>query len=115
LKIRKLSLAVALAYTITPTAFAQISNDTVKIGFITDMSGVYADVDGPAGADAIKMAIADFGGTLNGKKIELVTADHQNKADIAASRARRVTSSSSGSFIYSSSASASRNRRWTCH
>jgi len=88
LKIRKLSLAVALAYTITPTAFAQISNDTVKIGFITDMSGVYADVDGPAGADAIKMAIADFGGTLNGKKIELVTADHQNKADIAASRAR---------------------------
>jgi branched-chain amino acid transport system substrate-binding protein len=88
MKIRKLSLAVALAYTITPTAFAQISNDTVKIGFITDMSGVYADVDGPAGADAIKMAIADFGGTLNGKKIELVTADHQNKADIAASRAR---------------------------
>ncbi len=88
MKIRKLSLAVALAYTITPTAFAQISNDTVKIGFITDMSGIYADVDGPAGADAIKMAIADFGGTLNGKKIELVTADHQNKADIAASRAR---------------------------
>jgi branched-chain amino acid transport system substrate-binding protein len=88
LKIRKLSLAVALAYSITPTAFAQISNDTVKIGFITDMSGIYADVDGPAGADAIKMAIADFGGTLNGKKIELVTADHQNKADIAASRAR---------------------------
>jgi branched-chain amino acid transport system substrate-binding protein len=77
-----------LAYSIIPTAFAQISNDTVKIGFITDMSGIYADVDGPAGADAIKMAIADFGGTLNGKKIELVTADHQNKADIAASRAR---------------------------
>ena len=88
MKIRKLSLAVVLAYSITPTAFAQISNDTVKIGFITDMSGIYADVDGPAGADAIKMAIADFGGTLNGKKIELVTADHQNKADIAASRAR---------------------------
>jgi branched-chain amino acid transport system substrate-binding protein len=88
LKIRKLSLAIALAYTITPTAFAQISNDTVKIGFITDMSGIYADVDGPSGADAIKMAIADFGGTVNGKKIELVTADHQNKADIAASRAR---------------------------
>ena len=88
MKIRKLSLAVVLAYSIIPTAFAQISNDTVKIGFITDMSGIYADVDGPAGADAIKMAIADFGGTHNGKKIELVTADHQNKADIAASRAR---------------------------
>jgi branched-chain amino acid transport system substrate-binding protein len=88
LKIRKLPLAVALAFAAAPTAFAQISNDTVKIGFITDMSGIYADVDGPSGADAIKMAIADFGGTVNGKKIELVTADHQNKADIAASRAR---------------------------
>jgi branched-chain amino acid transport system substrate-binding protein len=88
LKIRKLPLAVASAFVAAPTAFAQISNDTVKIGFITDMSGIYADVDGPSGADAIKMAIADFGGTVNGKKIELVTADHQNKADIAASRAR---------------------------
>ena len=88
MKIRKLPLAVALAFAAAPTAFAQISNDTVKIGFITDMSGIYADVDGPSGADAIKMAIADFGGTVNGKKIELVTADHQNKADIAASRAR---------------------------
>ena len=62
--------------------------DTIKIGFITDMSGVYADVDGPAGADAIKMAIAEFGGSINGRKIEFVTADHQNKADIAASKAR---------------------------
>jgi branched-chain amino acid transport system substrate-binding protein len=62
--------------------------DTIKIGFITDMSGVYADVDGPAGAEAIKMAIADFGGNVNGKKIEFVSADHQNKADIAASKAR---------------------------
>ena len=69
-------------------ANAQISNDTIKIGFITDMSGVYADIDGPAGAEAIKMAIAEFGGMLNGKKIEFISADHQNKADIAASKAR---------------------------
>jgi branched-chain amino acid transport system substrate-binding protein len=55
---------------------------------ITDMSGVYADVDGPAGVEAIKMAIASMGGAVNGKKIELVVADHQNKADIAASKAR---------------------------
>ncbi len=67
---------------------AQTSGDVVRIGFITDMSGVYADVDGPAGADAIKMAIADFGGSINGKKIEFLSADHQNKADIAASKAR---------------------------
>jgi len=69
-------------------AQAQTSGDVVRIGFITDMSGVYADVDGPAGADAIKMAIADFGGSVNGKKIEFISADHQNKADIAASKAR---------------------------
>jgi branched-chain amino acid transport system substrate-binding protein len=81
------AVASALAFAALP-ASAQVSNDTIKIGFITDMSGVYADVDGPAGADAIKMAIADFGGNVNGKKIELVTADHQNKADIAASKAR---------------------------
>jgi branched-chain amino acid transport system substrate-binding protein len=83
-----LSLAATLASLMSPVALAQVSNDTIKIGFITDMSGLYADVDGPAGADAIKMAIADAGGTINGKKIEFVSADHQNKADIAASRAR---------------------------
>ncbi len=80
-----LALAAAIA---APAAHAQVSDDTIRIGFITDMSGVYADVDGPAGADAIKMAIADFGGNVNGKKIEFLSADHQNKADIAASKAR---------------------------
>ena len=60
----------------------------VKIGFITDMSGLYADIDGQVGLEAIKMAVADFGGTVLGKKIEIVSADHQNKADIAASKTR---------------------------
>ena len=69
-------------------AAAQISGDVVKIGLITDLSGVYIDIDGQGGIEAIKMAIADFGGSVNGKKIELITADHQNKADIAASKAR---------------------------
>jgi branched-chain amino acid transport system substrate-binding protein len=62
---------------------AQVSGDVVKIGFITDISGLYSDIDGNGGAEAIRMAIADFGGTVLGKKIVLVTADHQNKADIA--------------------------------
>ena len=91
MKIRTLTLAAAAATTAAlaaPAAYAQVSNDTIRIGFITDMSGVYADVDGPAGADAIKMAISDASGNINGKKIELLTADHQNKADIAASKAR---------------------------
>lgn len=80
-------LAVLCAFA-AGTANAQFSNDTIKIGIITDLSGLYADIDGPGGVEAVKMAIADFGGTVNGKKIELVFADHQNKADIAASKAR---------------------------
>jgi len=69
-------------------AAGKVSGDVVKIGFITDISGLYSDIDGQGGIEAIRMAIADFGGTVLGKKIELVTADHQNKADIAASKAR---------------------------
>jgi len=76
----------ALLY--APYVPAQMSGDSVKIGFITDLSGLYADIDGTGGVEAIKMAIADFGGKVNGKKIELLTADHQNKPDIAASKAR---------------------------
>ena len=69
-------------------AFSQVSSNVVRIGFITDISGLYSDIDGPGGVEAIRMAIADFGGEVNGKKIELLVADHQNKADIAASKSR---------------------------
>jgi len=90
LKAKVIAMAVAsiAAMGFGAGANAQISGDVVKIGFITDISGLYSDIDGQGGAEAIKMAIADFGGTVNGKKIELLTADHQNKADIAASKAR---------------------------
>jgi branched-chain amino acid transport system substrate-binding protein len=71
------------------TVHAQkISDDVIRIGLIDDMSGLYADVGGARGVEAIKMAIADAKGQLFGKKIELVVADHQNKADIGASKAR---------------------------
>jgi branched-chain amino acid transport system substrate-binding protein len=86
MKIKAITLAVATCATFS--AQAQISGDTIKIGFITDMSGLYTDIDGAGGAEAIKMAIADAGGNINGKKIEFISADHQNKADIAASKAR---------------------------
>ncbi|MCR6477079.1 ABC transporter substrate-binding protein [Variovorax sp. ZS18.2.2] len=69
-------------------AGAAQAQDKVKIGFITDMSSLYADVEGKNGALAIQMAIDDFGGKVNGMPIELLSADHQNKADIAASKAR---------------------------
>jgi len=65
-----------------------LAQDKVKIGFITDMSSLYADVEGKNGALAIQMAIDDFGGKVLGMPIELISADHQNKADIAASKAR---------------------------
>ncbi|MEY3262651.1 MAG: hypothetical protein RL717_128 [Pseudomonadota bacterium] len=87
-KLLRLIFIASVGIGYSAAASAQISNDTIKIGFITDMSGVYADVDGPAGAESIKMAIADMGGMINGKKIEFIAADHQNKADIAASKAR---------------------------
>ncbi|WP_179403373.1 ABC transporter substrate-binding protein [Burkholderia guangdongensis] len=70
------------------TAGAAHAADSVKIGFITDMSGLYADADGQGGLEAIRMAVADFGGKVLGKPIDIMYADHQNKADIAASKAR---------------------------
>jgi branched-chain amino acid transport system substrate-binding protein len=90
MKLTQISAACALAATtfFAASAQAQISGDTIKIGFITDLSGLYADIDGPAGVEAVKMAIADLGSAVNGKKIELLVADHQNKPDVAASKAR---------------------------
>lgn len=89
--VRKLALNISLALTVglgAAATQAQVSGSSVKIGFITDMSGLYADLDGPGGVEAIKMAIADFGGKVLGKPIEIVSADHQNKPDVAASLAR---------------------------
>ncbi len=91
MKLHTLPAALALAGlgTLGLSAQAQsISDDVLRIGFITDMSGVYSDIDGRGGVEAIRMAIEDAGGNVNGKKIELITADHQNKADIASAKAR---------------------------
>ena len=89
-QIKSIARAIASLASIgaVATATAQISDGMVKIGFITDISGPYSDIDGVGGVEAIKMAIADFGGSVNGKKIAFVYADHQNKADLAATKAR---------------------------
>ena len=84
----KLSRIGALLLAAGLGSVAAQAQDKVKIGFITDMSSLYSDVDGKNGALAIQMAIDDFGGKVNGKAIELLTTDHQNKADIAATKAR---------------------------
>jgi branched-chain amino acid transport system substrate-binding protein len=84
LRILPIALLAALV-TVMPRAAAAAD---VVIGDLDDMSGVYADVMGAGGVEAIKMAIADFGGTVLGRKITLLSADHQNKPDIGASKFR---------------------------
>jgi branched-chain amino acid transport system substrate-binding protein len=83
------ALAAAGLMTVAGGASAQkLSGDKIVIGFITDMSSLYSDIDGAGGVEAIRMAIADMEKQFPGKKIELVFADHQNKADIASSKVR---------------------------
>ncbi len=90
MKLRKLAIAIAAALaTAAGSRAALAAADQVVIGDIDDMSGVYADVLGAGGVEAINMAIADFGGTVLGKKIVTLTTDHQNKPDIGASKFRQ--------------------------
>jgi branched-chain amino acid transport system substrate-binding protein len=79
--------ALALALGFGVGAYAQ-SAAPVRIGMITDMSSLYADLDGPAGAEMVRWAAQDFGGKVLGRPIEVLSADHQNKADVASSKAR---------------------------
>ena len=79
-------LGVAMAASLSASAMAA-GNDVV-IGDIDDLSGLYADVIGQGGVEAAKMAIADFGGTVLGRKIVFISADHQNKPDIGSSKFR---------------------------
>jgi branched-chain amino acid transport system substrate-binding protein len=70
-------------------AQGKISDDVVRIGVLTDMTGYYSDLAGPGSVLAVKMAVDDFGGKMLGKPIEVISADHQNKADIASNTARK--------------------------
>jgi branched-chain amino acid transport system substrate-binding protein len=84
MKLNALVAALAIGF----SAAASAQTGPVKIGFITDMSGLYADIDGPAGGEMVKWAAQDFGGKVLNRPIEVLTADHQNKADVASSKAR---------------------------
>jgi branched-chain amino acid transport system substrate-binding protein len=93
MKLKQLSMSVAAAVMTMTTgaAFAQaakVSDDVVKIGVLTDLAGLYADISGKGSAEAVKMAVEDFGGKVLGKPIEVIVADHQNKADIASTKTR---------------------------
>ncbi|WP_019997502.1 ABC transporter substrate-binding protein [Aureimonas ureilytica] len=81
--------ALLAAASALPARAQEVSDDIVKIGILNDQSGVYADFGGRWSFEAAKMAVEDFGGTVLGKKIEVITADHQNKPDIASNIARQ--------------------------
>ncbi len=90
-----ISAVVAAAFALSPVAMAQqkaaagkVSDGVVKVGVLTDMSGLYSDLGGQGSAVAAQMAIDDFGKTVLGAKIELVSADHQNNAETGANRVR---------------------------
>jgi branched-chain amino acid transport system substrate-binding protein len=87
-KIHKLLATVAMLSFVT-SASAEISNGTVKIGVLTDMSGPYADNVGAGSVLAAQMAVEDFGGKVAGMPIEVISADHQNKADVGLAIARK--------------------------
>src|SRR5579864_6904029 len=87
MKLRILTIVTAAALALAAGGRA-LAADEVVIGDIDDMSGVYADVMGAAGVEVVKMAVADFGGSVLGRKITVLSADHQNKPDIGASKFR---------------------------
>ena len=84
-----LALACLFSATVVSGAAAQISDGVVKIGVLTDESGVFSALSGAGSVEAARMAIEDFGGKVAGKPIELVDADHQNKTDLGLAIARR--------------------------
>ncbi len=85
----KTLMSVAMSAALVSTgAQAALSDDKVKIGVLADMGGVYADICGKGCVAAVEMAVEDFGGTVLGKKIEIVSADDQNKPDVGSAKAR---------------------------
>jgi branched-chain amino acid transport system substrate-binding protein len=88
MKIQRFAILPCAVFGLVAGPAALAAGDQVVIGDIDDLSGVYADVNGQGGIEAVNMAIADFGGTVLGKKIVLLTVDHQNKPDIGASKFR---------------------------
>src|SRR5438874_8060353 len=98
LKALAIGLAAALTSLAGPSVARATGNDVV-IGDIDDLSGLYADIVGPAAVEAVKMAIADFGGTVLGRKIVTLVADHQNKPDIGASKLDRKSTRLNSSHV----------------
>ena len=87
MKMKRTIIAAAVA-ALAGTAQAQISDGVIKIGVMNDMSGLYADLTGPGSVVAARLAVEDFGAAKKGMKVEIVSADHQNKPDVGSTIAR---------------------------
>jgi branched-chain amino acid transport system substrate-binding protein len=82
-KFMKIARIACLAVLSILSGRAAADENTVRVGVLTDMSGQLADYSGPGAVEAARMAVAEFGGTVNGKPIEIIFADHQLKSDVA--------------------------------
>src|SRR6185369_15676847 len=90
--VRKLSAAMSVAFAAMGApmvAHAQVSDGVIKIGVLSDMSSLYADIGGPGSVAAARMALEDYGAAKKGLKVEIVSADHQNKPDVGSAIARQ--------------------------
>jgi branched-chain amino acid transport system substrate-binding protein len=85
---RLFSIAVVAGVLACGTAYAQSADDVTKIGVLNDMSGLYSDISGQGSVIAAQMAVEDFGAKQKGMKVEIVSADHQNKPDVGTNIAR---------------------------
>jgi branched-chain amino acid transport system substrate-binding protein len=103
---RFLTWVVASLLALGATAAMAQSKPPLKLGGILDMSSLYADITGAGSVEAAKMAAEDFGGEVLGRRIEIVAADHLNKADLAASIARDMIDNQGVEMIYDVAASA---------
>src|SRR5216684_611564 len=103
---RVLSGVFASALVLAATAATAQSKPPLKLGGILDMSGLYADITGAGSLEAAKMAAEDFGGDVLGRKIEVIAADHLNKADLAANIARDMLDNQGVEMIFDVAASA---------
>src|ERR1700704_5197461 len=103
---RALSGVFACALAMSAASALAQTKPPLKLGAILDMSGLYADITGPGSEMAAKMAVEDFGGEVLGRKIEIVTADHLNKADLSANIARDMFDNQGVEMLFDVAASA---------
>jgi branched-chain amino acid transport system substrate-binding protein len=89
MKIKILCACVSALALLNGAAHAEISGNAVKIGVMNDQSGLYADLAGQGSVEAARMAVEDFGGSINGAPIEVLSADHQNKPDVGSNIVRQ--------------------------